>query len=130
MKRAADLASKLPTNIFQTGVANYSAAYWGSGDPRFANCSMKWFLTWARANALTGTCNFEGHVTRQLLFSGIVHSYLRIQMEPSLALADRAVVEAWIARVGGIVMAEYSSTGPYGGSASSARSNLMYMAGD
>jgi hypothetical protein len=90
---------------------------------------MTWFLTWARGNALTGTCNFEGHVTRQLLFGGIVHSYLHIQIEPSLNPSDCAMVEAWIGRVGAIIKAEYS-TGPYGGTSHIAVSNLMYMAGE
>ena len=101
--------SKLPSNIFQTGVANYSAAYWGSGDTRFAACAMSWFLVWAKGNALTGTCNYQGRVTRKLLFAGMAHSYLRIKTEQSLVAADRSVVEAWISRVGSLIYEEYTT---------------------
>lgn len=49
--RAKDLASKLPINLFQSGVANISAAYWGSRplNPDIAQCAMRWFTTWAKA---------------------------------------------------------------------------------
>ena len=91
---------------------------------------MNWFLTWAQGKALTGTNNFQGDVTRQLLFGGIVHSFLHIQKEPSLNPDDRAVVEAWIDQVGTIIKAQYSVEGPYGTALNISVSNLMYMAGE
>ena len=116
--------SQAPINVFQTGVANYSAAYWGSADPRFGACAMSWFVVWSKGNALTGTVNFEGHVTRKLLFSGIVMSYLRIQNAPSLKATDTAIVEAWLSRVGNIVHTEYTTT------YAAVVSNHMYTAGE
>ena len=85
---------------------------------------MSWFLAWAKAASLTGRVNFEGMVTRQVLFSSIALSYLRIKDEPSHKAADRAAVDAWICRVGRILHTDYQTT--YANS----RSNLMYAAGE
>lgn len=57
--RAKDLASKLPINLFQSGVANISAAYWGSRplNPDIAQCAMRWFTTWAKAGGKQTTAH-------------------------------------------------------------------------
>lgn len=122
--RAADLKAKLPLNIFQTGIANYSSAYWGSGDPRFAACAMTWFVTWADGNALTGSVTFQEGVTRKILFSSIALSFLRIKDEPSLSAADSTKAKAWICRVGTIIHDEYMTT------YASIQTNHMYTAGE
>ena len=63
-------------------------------------------------------------MTRKLLFSGIVMSYLRIQNAPSLKATDTAIVEAWLSRVGNIVHTEYTTT------YAAVVSNHMYTAGE
>jgi len=83
---------------------------------------LTWFANWADAAALTGDVNFEGHVTRKVLFSGIALSFLRIKDEPSLNAADLANAKAWICRVGTILHTEHTTT------YASYKSNQMYMA--
>ena len=85
---------------------------------------MKWFANWADGAALTGGVNFEGSVTRKILFSSIALSFLRIKDEPSLASSDVTKAKAWICKVGTIIYNEYIST------YASMKNNHMYTAGE
>ena len=59
---------------------------------------------------MTGTVNYQGHVTRKLLLGGIALSYLRFRDEPTLSPADRATVGAWLRQLGLAIYTEYTTT--------------------
>jgi len=108
---AANDALARPVNDYMAFVVHTASDYMRSrpADPQRAACVLRWLATWARAGALLETPNRQGRYLRNWTQADLAIAYLTIRDASGLDSTQKYDVEAWFAKLGEAVNADFRS---------------------
>ena len=110
-RMAAYRAGTRPIDAFEKEIVARTDAYVAARPPNFADatCAMTWLAAWAEGGAFLGRVSDQGGYNRKWSLCVAATAYLKIGAEPSLDMAQKAAVEAWLRRWSAVVREDYST---------------------